>query len=160
MRLIICAVGRLKDGPERVLCDRYSDRIAGAGGAVALGPVQTIETPESKASRGDQRREEEAHRLLAAVDPAIPLIAFDERGKTISSIDFANHIAVFRDDGHRALGLMIGGPDGHGAAVRERASVTLSFGAMTLSHGLVRVVAAEQLYRAMTILSGHPYHRA
>ena len=96
---------------------------------------------------------------MAALSPGVDLIAFDEGGKLLGSRDFSAHIGKRRDAGAAALALAIGGPDGLGSVVRERAALVLSFGPMTFPHQLARIMAAEQIYRAMTILAGHPYHR-
>lgn len=160
MRILIAAVGRLKDGPERELMARYLDRFDGAGKPLALGPVKVVELPEGRAQDRASRMADEAQRLLKAVEGADVRIVLDERGKGLSSEAFAKLLAQRRDGGTSALALIIGGPDGHGEPVRAAATITLSLGPMTLPQGLARVILAEQLYRAATILSGHPYHRA
>lgn len=159
MRLLIAAVGRLKDGPERELYQRYAERIAPAGRAVGLGPLDLIEIAESRAGSATARAEDEAQRLLRKCNDADFRVVLDERGKQLSSVAFASAIRDARDRGAGAAAFMIGGPDGHGAAVRDRADLLLSISAMTLPHGLARIVLAEQIYRAVTILTGHPYHR-
>lgn len=158
MRLTIAAIGRLKDGAERVLVDRYVERLA-TGKSVGLGPMREIELPEGRQTAAAGRRSDEAQRLLAQTEAADVVVALDESGRTLSSAQFAGWLGRARDDGHRHAAFLIGGPDGHGAAVAERAKLRLSLGPMTLPHGLARAVLAEQLYRAVTILSGHPYHR-
>lgn len=160
MRIQIAAVGRLKDGPERELMARYLDRFEGAGRPLALGPATVAELAEGRAQDRASRMADEAQRLLKATEGAQVRIVLDERGKSLTSEAFAKLLAQRRDGGTAALALMIGGPDGHGEAVRAAATVTLSLGTMTLPHGLARVILAEQLYRAATILAGHPYHRA
>jgi 23S rRNA (pseudouridine1915-N3)-methyltransferase len=160
MRLVIAAVGRLKDGPERDLYRRYAERIGPAGRAVGLGPLDLIEIAESRAGRPPARAGEEAQRLLGKSDGADFLIVLDERGKPLSSAAFASAIRAARDRGAGTAAFLIGGPDGHGAAAREAADLLLSLGSMTLPHALARIVLAEQLYRAVTILAGHPYHRS
>jgi 23S rRNA (pseudouridine1915-N3)-methyltransferase len=158
MKIVLAAVGRLKDGPERVLADRYIERATQAGRALALGPVSIVELAESRHSQADQRKREEAEALLARLPPCY--IALDERGQTIDSPAFAEALRDYRDRGESALGLVIGGPDGLAPEVRDGAAMTVSFGRLTWPHQIVRILAAEQLYRATTILSGHPYHRA
>jgi 23S rRNA (pseudouridine1915-N3)-methyltransferase len=158
MRLLVCAVGRLKAGPERDLTARYVERLAVQGRGLALGPLDTHEIEESRARRADARKADEAERLLAAAGNA-PLVALDERGKSLASEAFAARIAAFRDAGLPALAFLVGGPDGLAPSLVARAELTLSFGAMTWPHLLVRALLAEQLYRAATILAGHPYHR-
>ena len=160
MRLIIAAVGRLKDGPERELLDRYRDRFEKLGKGLGFSPVAWHETPESRASNTDKRREEEGEALLKLARDADYLIALDERGKPLTSDAFARALAKARDSGSKTSAIVIGGPDGLSDTVRKAARLQLALGAMTLPHGLARIVIAEQLYRAATILAGHPYHRA
>jgi 23S rRNA (pseudouridine1915-N3)-methyltransferase len=159
MRIVIAAVGRLKDGPERELFERYRDRLEAAGRALGWGSVQVIEIPESRAAGRAARQSEEAERLLSKIEGVDTRIALDESGKSLSSEAFANLLRREREKGTQALAFLIGGPDGHGHEVEAAADVSLSLGAMTLPHMLARVVLAEQLYRAATILTGHPYHR-
>ncbi len=159
MRLSVHAVGRMKAGPERELADRYFGRLAKAGSAIGLDFAGVAEIAESRARDVDERRREEAAALAAhRTDAALFLL--DERGRNPSSHDLATRIAALRDEGRKHLVLAIGGPDGHDDASRRTADYLLSFGAQTWPHQLVRVMLAEQLYRAVTILSGHPYHRA
>lgn len=155
MRIALLAVGRLRSGPEQALIDDYLSRFEAVGRAVSLGPCRVIEV-EPRRARGAAA---EADALLAAA-PAGPVIALDERGRALDSPGFAALLAHHRDTGTRELSLMIGGADGHGAAVRERAAMLLSLGPMVWPHMLVRVMLAEQLFRAAGILSGSPYHRA
>lgn len=159
MRLVVHAVGRLKAGPERELVDRYHDRLRKAGPAIGLTVMPIAEVPESQAGSATERRREESVKLLAARDDRGVLALLDERGATVTSTDFADHVARWRDEGRRTAVFAIGGPDGHDVSLREQAEVVWSFGALTWPHQLVRVMLAEQLYRATTILSGHPYHR-
>jgi 23S rRNA (pseudouridine1915-N3)-methyltransferase len=158
VRLLICAVGRLKAGPERDLAERYRTRLDALGRTVALGPLSVVEVEESRARRPDDRKAEEAALLLKAAGDA-PFIALDEAGRSLDSAAFAARIGKFRDDGLPSLALMIGGADGHAQETRARAALTLSLGALTFPHQIVRLLVAEQLYRAATILAGHPYHR-
>jgi len=159
MRLIVAAVGRLKDA-ERDLCERYQKRFDAAGRALGLGPLSIAELSESRAASAAARKAEEATRLLKAAAQASARVVLDEGGKALASEAFAKWLAQTRDGGCKGLAFLIGGPDGHGPEVAQGAALTLSFGAMTLPHGLARAVLVEQLYRATTILSGHPYHRA
>jgi 23S rRNA (pseudouridine1915-N3)-methyltransferase len=159
MRIFIAAVGRLK-AEERALYDRYAERIDQTGRGVALGPLTLIEIPESRAASPAQRMAEEAHKLLKATAEADLRIALDERGKQLTSQTFSADLGRRRDGGVRSLAFLVGGADGHDEAVRSGAALTLSLGPMTLPHGLARIVLVEQLYRAATILAGHPYHRA
>jgi 23S rRNA (pseudouridine1915-N3)-methyltransferase len=160
MRLIVSAVGRLKDGPERTLLERYQDRLAPLAKRLGLAPVSWQETGESRAQDATRRRDEEGVALLKPMREADFLIALDVRGKALSSEAIAHLLAEKRDAGTRAAGLIIGGPDGLSDAALAAAQLRLSLGAITLPHGLARIVLAEQLYRAATILAGHPYHRA
>ncbi|MGN6584928.1 MAG: 23S rRNA (pseudouridine(1915)-N(3))-methyltransferase RlmH [Rhizobiaceae bacterium] len=160
MRVVVHAVGRMKAGPERELAQRYFDRFGKSGGAVGLEFAGVIETAEGRASDAASRKAEEAGKILAHADDNSVLVLLDERGKSLSSEDFAARIARYRDDGRKSLLFSIGGPDGHDAALRGKADLVLSFGAATWPHQLVRVMLAEQLYRVSTILAGHPYHRA
>src|SRR5262245_51374973 len=159
MRLIVSAVGRLKEGPERALLERYQDRLAPLAKRLGLAPVSWHETGESRAADAARRRGEEGAALLRPVREAEFLIALDVRGKALSSEAIARLLADRRDAGTKAAGLLIGGADGLSDTVRATAQLHLSLGAITLPHGLARIVLAEQLYRAATILSGHPYHR-
>ena len=159
MRLAIAAIGKLKDKGEIELVQRFTKRIDGSGRALALGPLALLEFSESRASDTQSRKDDEARRLLAAVSNADHRVVLDERGKLLSSAQFAATIASARDAGTRELAFLIGGPDGHGEAARQSADLLLSLGPMTLPHALARAVLAEQIYRAITIIGGHPYHR-
>ncbi len=159
MRLTITAVGRLKAGPERDLVDRYAKRLRAPSGPTGIGPLDIREIAQSRRGSAVERCDEEARSLAAAVPATATLVALDEKGDAISTEALAALLETARDTGTGHLVFAIGGPDGHGSAVRERAQRILSLGPMTLPHGLVRIVLAEQLYRAVTILSGHPYHR-
>lgn len=160
MRIGIYAVGRQKRGPERDLCALYLDRVAAQGRAVGITGVTVQEIVESTATAADLRRSEEAARLLDLVPPRSLVIALDERGEQVASTDFAGHMRRWLEEGTRDAAFLIGGPDGHAPPVRNRARLSLSFGAMTWPHGLVRVMLAEQIYRSVTILLNHPYHRS
>lgn len=159
MRLLIVAVGRLKAGPERELCARYIDRTAKGARALGLSGPDIVEINESAARRPDDRMAEEGSALLAALPDGAGVIALDPRGTHISSEDTAADIAHRRDRGLRALALVIGGADGLSPEVRARAERLIAYGRATFPHQLVRVMLAEQLYRATTILAGHPYHK-
>jgi 23S rRNA (pseudouridine1915-N3)-methyltransferase len=160
MRLIIAAVGKLKDGAERDLLARYQARFEALGRKLGFASVVWYEISESRAQDVTRRREEEAAALLKLAREAEVLIALDERGKSLASDAFAKTLARVRDGGAKTTAIVIGGPDGLADNVRKSAALQLSLGAMTLPHGLARIVLAEQLYRAATILAGHPYHRA
>lgn len=159
MKVTIAAVGRMKAGPERELLDRYVDRAAKQGRGLGITRVEVREIGESRGARADDRRAEEAAALLDGLSDKTAVIALDERGRTMGSDAFAAHLGTLVAEG-RDLAIVIGGADGHGEAVRTRADLVLAFGAMTWPHQIVRILAAEQIYRATTILAGHPYHRA
>lgn len=160
MRLVIAAIGRLKDEGERALIARYMKRIT-AGRAIGISPITIEELPESRAAETNARQADEAARLLHVTADCDLRIVLDERGRMMSSAEFAQYLGARRDEGAKAAALLIGGPDGHPASLTGKGThLTLSLGPMTLPHGLARVVLVEQVYRAITILSGHPYHRA
>ena len=158
MRVTIAAVGRMKAGPERELVARNLDRAAGAGKPLAHTGFHLIELSESRASSSGSRKADEAKALRAALPEGI-VVALDERGKSITSDALANQLGRWRDDGRPAVSFVIGGADGLDPACVPSADLVLSFSPMVWPHQLVRIMLAEQLYRATTILSGHPYHR-
>ena len=160
MRLIVAAVGRLKDDAEREMSERYQKRFNGAGRSLGLGPLEIIELVEARAASSEARKSDEAQRLLKAASAATLKIALDEGGRHYASDAFAKLLRKQADTGVKACAFLIGGPDGHGPEVFQAADFKLSLSAMTMPHGLARVVLLEQLYRAATILSGHPYHRS
>lgn len=160
MRVSLIAVGRLKDSAERGLADRYLARFDRTGRGIGLGPVDEIEIGESRKGAARARRDEEAAAILSRVPDGARVIVLDAGGKQLSSEDFATLVSEWRDSGLSRAIFLIGGPDGHGESVTGTADLMLSLGRMTLPHGLARIVLAEQLYRAATILAGHPYHRA
>ncbi len=159
MRILILAVGRLKDGPERELVTRYVDRARSAGRALGFADVDVTELPESRAARPADRKAEEAQ-ALAARCAGWMVLALDERGSQLTSDVLAEKLGRWRDDGVKGLAIVIGGADGLDPGFAASATERLAFGRMTLPHQIVRILAAEQVYRAMTILAGHPYHRA
>lgn len=155
----LLAVGRMKAGPERELFARYWERCIPLAKGLGFATPTIVELRESQAGSAVARRQGEAQGLMTQIQPADLVLAFDERGRSVASPAFAYLIANARDSGRMPC-LVLGGPDGLDGALRESADHVLSFGAMTLPHQLARVLVAEQLYRAMTLLSGHPYHRA
>ncbi len=159
MRLSLFAVGRLKAGPEKELVARYLDRLTKAGPATGLEFARVIEVAESRASNAETRKREEAAMLEKALPDGALLMLLDERGKALDSEAFAGQIGTWRDQGKRDLMIAIGGADGLDPALHARADAILNLGRMTWPHQIVRILIAEQLYRAVTILSGHPYHR-
>ncbi len=156
MKLTIAAVGRMKSGAEKSLTDDYLKRAGKAGRPLALGPVELIEIDERKAR--DQHTQ--SARLLDTIPPGATAIALDERGDALTSGEFAKLIARERDGGAPSIVFLIGGADGHDDSVRSATGYRLSFGPMVWPHMLARVMLAEQMYRAISILAGTPYHRA
>ena len=155
MRVHLIAVGRLRAGPERDLIDDYLLRFERTGRPLGLGPVVEHEV-EAKRGLGMAA---EADLLGRAVPGGAVLVCLDERGQVMSSPEFAGMLAKWRDGGRQAVAFVIGGADGISPALRAKAEASVSFGAMVWPHMLVRVMLAEQLYRAATILAGGPYHR-
>lgn len=155
MRLHLCAVGRLRAGPERALIDDYLTRFDRTGRPLGLGPV-TEHQVEDKRGGGMTA---EAALLRAACPAGAVKLVLDERGDRLSSIEFAQRLARWRDTGTQDLALFIGGADGLDPGLRAESDAALSLGAMVWPHALVRVMLAEQIYRAATILAGGPYHR-
>ena len=159
MRIGISAVGKLKAGPEKELAARYLDRLAKAGPAIGLELGKLTELSESRAGNAETRKREEAGLLEKTLPDGVLLVCLDERGKALDSADFARTVGEWRDQGVRDLVFVIGGADGLDPSLRDRASLTINLGRLTWPHQLVRILIAEQLYRAVTILSGHPCHR-
>jgi 23S rRNA (pseudouridine1915-N3)-methyltransferase len=160
MRLVIAAVGRLKGGAERELFVKYRDRFEAAAKRLGVHPIVWHETGESRASAASKRCAEEGAALLRLARDADFVIALDEHGQMLSSEAFASLLGRVRDSGVKTAAILIGGADGLAPDVLAKACAKVSFGAITLPHQLARIVLAEQLYRAATILAGHPYHRA
>jgi 23S rRNA (pseudouridine1915-N3)-methyltransferase len=160
MLVAVHAVGRMKAGPEQELAARYFERFARSGPAIGLEFSGVHEIAEGRGQALDERRRNEASRIRAQLGKGATLIALDERGKNLASLDLAQRIGDMRDGGRRAVAIIIGGPDGLDTALRGEAELSVSFGLLTWPHQLVRVMLAEQLYRIATILSAHPYHRA
>lgn len=159
MRVIIAAIGKLKSGAEHELVKRYLDRIDKSGKAIGITKVDMVEVVESRAASPELRKSEEADALLAKLPDGVVLICFDERGKSPSSRAFAKQVEASIDKGAPAIAFIVGGPDGLSGTLRDQAVNIVSFGALTMPHQIVRALVAEQIYRAITILTGHPYHR-
>ena len=155
MKVTICAVGRLRKGPELSLVEDYLGRFDKTGRAIGLGPA-TIKEVEDKKNIGMSA---EADLLERAIPNGALICTMDERGQTPTSPQFAQQLAKWRDTGRQDVAFVIGGADGIASELRAKAGFSLSFGKMVWPHMLVRVMLAEQLYRAATILSGGPYHR-
>ncbi|MFC6687968.1 23S rRNA (pseudouridine(1915)-N(3))-methyltransferase RlmH [Jhaorihella thermophila] len=156
MRVTICAVGRLRSGPEKTLIDDYLTRFDRTGRALGLGPASVVEVEDRRGGG----MAAEAALLRKALPRGALMCALDERGKVLSSPEFAGKLERWRDAGRSDLALVIGGADGIDPALRAEADFSVSLGRMVWPHMLVRVMLAEQLYRAATILTGAPYHRA
>src|SRR5579863_5889678 len=160
MRIVLLAVGKLKSGPEKELAAGYLSRAKGGARDIGLAGLESRELPASRQARAEDRRAEEAKAILAATPTGARLALLDERGQMIGSEDFAKDMAKARDRGASAYVVAIGGADGFDPALREEGPLVVSFGRVTWPHQLMRAMAAEQIYRATTILRGHPYHRA
>jgi 23S rRNA (pseudouridine1915-N3)-methyltransferase len=160
MRIVVAAVGRLKQGPERDLSERYRKRATDAGRGVGFRGVEIIEIRESKAREGDKRVIEESIALATVIPEGAVTIVLDQRGENLDSLEFTSEIRRWRDAGRHVAVFVIGGADGLADNLRERADLRLAFGAATWPHQLVRIMLLEQVYRAATLLAGHPYHRA
>jgi 23S rRNA (pseudouridine1915-N3)-methyltransferase len=159
MRLVIAAVGRLKAGPERELVERYRLRAATTGRALGISGLEIVEVRESRARAASRRVVEEAVALASIVPENAVIAVLDGRGRNLTSDSFAAQLRTWRDGARETLCFAIGGADGLGAALYERADLIIAFGSATWPHQLVRIMLMEQIYRALTILSGHPYHR-
>ncbi|RXV70282.1 23S rRNA (pseudouridine(1915)-N(3))-methyltransferase RlmH [Roseovarius sp. A46] len=156
MRVHVCAVGRLRTGPERALIDDYTTRFDRTGRGLGLGPL-TITEVEDRRGGG---MEAEATLLDRAIPRGAVVVALDERGQVMGSPEFADRLAGWRDSGRADVAFLIGGADGLAPDLRARTDLALSFGRMVWPHMLARVMLTEQLYRAASILAGSPYHRA
>ena len=156
MRVQISAVGRLRRGSEKDLIDDYLTRFERTGRALGFTDASIIEVEDKKG--GGQNAE--ADLLLKSIPKGATVVTLDERGKLLSSPEFSNHLARWRDDGNSTVCFVIGGADGLTPALRDRANFSLSFGKMVWPHMLARVMLSEQLYRAASILARSPYHRA
>jgi len=159
MRLAVVAIGRVKAGPDRELAERYLERTAKAGRSLGFKSIDIIELAESRAQRAGDRISEEGAALAKILQGDAVCVALDGSGVAQSSEAFAAQMGRWRDGGRETVFFIIGGADGLSADIRRRANLTISFGKATWPHQLVRIMLLEQLYRAVTILSGHPYHR-
>ncbi len=160
MRLLVVSIGRLKQGPERELAERYRERFEDIGRKLGFRGLEIDEISESRARDAATRIAEEAAAISAAIPEKSVLVALDERGKSIDSVTFARELGRWRDDGIADTIFTIGGADGLSPDLQRRANLRIAFGSATWPHQMVRVMLLEQIYRAATILSGHPYHRA
>lgn len=156
MKVTLCVVGRLRAGPERTLIDDYLTRFERSGRGLGLGPCRVVEVEDRKGGGSPA----EAALLRKAIPRGALVCALDERGKSMTSPEFASQLGQWRDAGRSDLAFVIGGADGIAKDLRSEVDARLSFGAMVWPHMLARVMLAEQLYRAASILAGLPYHRA
>jgi 23S rRNA (pseudouridine1915-N3)-methyltransferase len=160
MRLVVIAVGRLKQGPERDLAERYRERFDDLGRKLGFRGLKIREIPESRARDALARMAEEAAAISALIPEKSAVITLDEHGQNMDSTGFARTLGRLRDRSVANTIFVIGGADGLSPDLRRRETLTVAFGAATWPHQMVRVMLLEQLYRAATILAGHPYHRA
>ncbi len=160
LTLDIVTVGRLKQGAEEKLQERYLDRLQKAGPGQGIKTISIKEISESQQNTSLLRKQDEAEKLLKKTTDHAYLIALDEHGKELTSQRFAGHLKSQIEDGVQNICFLIGGPDGHDRALVKKAPLSLSLSQMTLPHGMARIILLEQLYRAFTIWSGHPYHRS
>jgi len=160
MRLSIAAIGRLKQGPERELAEAYRKRAQTTGRPLGWREVEIIEIRESRAQDAERRRVEEAIALADIIPADAIVVALDQNGESLDSAALAGLLCQWRADGRSAVYFVIGGADGLATTLFDRARIWLAFGKATWPHQLVRIMLLEQIYRAGTILGGHPYHRA
>ena len=160
MRIMVVAVGRLKQGPERELADRYAARFDDAGRRQGFRGIEVREIAESRARDAATRIAEEAAAIAAIIPEKSVVVALDEHGDSIDSSTFARHLGRWRDEQVANNVFVIGGADGLSPELQRKAKLRMAFGRATWPHQLVRVLLLEQIYRAATILAGHPYHRA
>jgi len=151
VKIVIAAIGKAKAGPEQALLNEYAKRLP--------WKLEVKECELRKNATGEQKKSLETQLLLDALHSVQRTIALDERGSPLSSEEFASTISKWQQEGISTLGFMIGGSDGLSDEGRKKASLMLSFGRLTWPHMMVRSMLAEQLNRASTLLSGHPYHR-
>jgi 23S rRNA (pseudouridine1915-N3)-methyltransferase len=159
MRLLVIAVGRLKQGPERELAERYRERFESLSRKLGFRGLDIVELPESRQADAAGRIAEEAHAIVAHIPEHAAVVALSERGDNLDSATLARHLGRWRDDSVPCAVFLIGGADGLSAELSRAAKVRLAFGKATWPHQIVRILLLEQIYRAGTILAGHPYHR-
>lgn len=159
MRLLVIAVGRLKSGPERDLVERYRERFADMSRKLGFRGLEIHEISESRAREPAARMAEEAAAISSLIPAGAVIVALDERGKAIDSAAFAKQLGRWRDESAANVVFVIGGADGLSPELRRKMTTVFAFGTVTWPHQLVRIMLMEQIYRAATILAGHPYHR-
>ena len=160
MRLQVLGIGKLKAGPEKTLADEYRTRLDGLGRKAGITKLTVTDFAESQGQTAGQRQTEEAKLLIGALAPKAFTMVLDERGKSLTSEGFSQLLQRHLDHGTQDLAFLIGGPDGHGAETRKHAGQLISLSEMTWPHRLVRIMLLEQIYRAVTIMVNHPYHRS
>ena len=158
MRIIVAAVGKLKRGPECELAERYRERAAKSGRSLGVRSIEVIEIAESRAREAQRRMLEESIALATVIPKDAATVLLDPRGEPVDSNAFAGQLRTWNDAARDTV-FVIGGPDGLAPTLTDRATLRLAFGALTWPHQLVRIMLLEQIYRATTILVGHPYHR-
>lgn len=158
MRITIAAVGKLKAGAERTMAERYLARSAAIGRTLNVS-IEMREAGEARGGTVAERAVREAAALARLIPQGAFLVVLDETGKSFSSADFSSRLGAWRDAGRGDVAFVVGGADGVDGGLKRRADLVLSLGAMTWPHQLARLMLLEQLYRALAILSGHPYHR-
>jgi 23S rRNA (pseudouridine1915-N3)-methyltransferase len=159
MRIVVIAIGKLKQGPERELAERYRERFDDIGRKMGFRGIEIHEIPESRAGDAPSRMAQEAAAITALIPEKSSIVALDERGEAIDSATFARHLGSWRDESVPVAVFIVGGADGLSPDLRRKAKFSMAFGKATWPHQMVRVMLLEQIYRAATILSGHPYHR-
>jgi 23S rRNA (pseudouridine1915-N3)-methyltransferase len=160
MHLVVVSIGRLKQGPERELSERYRERFDDMGRKLGFRGLELREIAESRARDATTRMSEEAAAISARIPEKAVVVALDERGDNLDSGNFARHLGRWRDQQVLNTIFVIGGADGLSPDLRSKAQLMMAFGSATWPHQMVRIMLMEQLYRAATILAGHPYHRA
>ncbi len=160
MRIVVAAIGRLKQGPDTELAERFRKRAGQTGRALGLQELEIVEIKESRAEDADKRMLEESIALANLIPQNAAVVLLDRQGENLGSAELAAQFNQWRDDGLEPVIFIIGGADGLAPSLGEKATLKLAFGAATWPHQLVRVMLLEQLYRVTTILTGHPYHRA
>ena len=158
MRIVVAAIGRLKRGPEQELAERFRERAVKSGRGVGLRSLEVIEIAESRAREAQRRMLEESIALANVIPKDAATVLLDPNGEAVDSNSFTKRLRGWNDGG-RDVAFVIGGPDGLAPTLSDEADLHLAFGALTWPHQLVRIMLLEQIYRATTILSGHPYHR-
>jgi 23S rRNA (pseudouridine1915-N3)-methyltransferase len=159
MRLVVIAVGHLKPGPERQLAETYRQRAQASGRALGVRDIEMIEIRESRARDAERRRAEESIAVANVIPERATIVILDEHGQNLDSARFATQLQNWRGEDRPAVCFVIGGADGLAASLRGQAKLMLAFGAATWPHQLARIMLLEQLYRAASIVAGHPYHR-